>query len=64
MLKIDLSASDMSETCGGEAIENRKIAQDVAVNGSLGFLLQGSNISVYPGGEEVPVSTAAEAASN
>ena len=28
----------------------------------LGFLLQGTNISVYPGGEEVPVSTAAEAA--
>ena len=61
-VKDRLSASEMSETCGGEAIENTKIAQDVAVNGSLGFLLQGSNISIYPGGEEVPVSTATEAA--
>ena len=32
---------------GGEAIENKEIAQDVVVNGTLGFLLQGSNI-VYP----------------
>ena len=63
-VKDRLSASDMSKTCGGKAIANKKIAQDVAVNGSLGFLLQGSNISVYPGGEEVPVSTAAEAARN
>tara|TARA_B100000029_G_C17002496_1_gene751710 strand:+ start:100 stop:561 length:462 start_codon:yes stop_codon:yes gene_type:complete len=63
-VKDRLAASDMSETCGGKAIENKKIAQDVAVNGSLGFLLQGSNISVYPGGEEVPVSTATEAATN
>ncbi len=63
-VKDRLSASDMSQTCGGEAIENKQIAQDVAVNGSLGFLLQGSNISIYPGGEEVPVSTAAEAARN
>ena len=63
-VKDRISASDMSETCGGEKIENVKIAQDVAVNGSLGFLLQGSNISIYPGGEEVPVSTAAEAARN
>ena len=61
-VKDRLSASEMSETCGGEAIENTKIAQDVAVNGSLGFLLQGSNISIYPGGEEVPVSTGTEAA--
>lgn len=61
-VKDRLAASEMSETCGGEAIENTKIAQDVAVNGSLGFLLQGSNISIYPGGEEVPVSTATEAA--
>ena len=61
-VKDRLSASSMSETCGGEAIENTKIAQDVAINGSLGFLLQGSNISIYPGGEEVPVSTATEAA--
>ncbi|MBF95761.1 MAG: hypothetical protein CFH34_01676 [Alphaproteobacteria bacterium MarineAlpha9_Bin4] len=63
-VKDRLSASDMSESCGGEPIGNKKIAQDVAVNGSLGFLLQGTNLSVYPGGEEVPVSTAAEAASN
>ena len=54
----------MSENCGGEAIENKEIAQDVVVNGTLGFLLQGSNISVYPGGEEVPVGVAAEATSN
>ncbi len=57
-------ASEMSEECGGEAIDNKKIAQDVAVNGSLGFLLQGTNIAIYPGGEEVPVSTAAEATRN
>ena len=63
-VKDRLSASEMSQTCGGEAIANKQIAQDVAVNGSLGFLLQGSNISIYPGGEEVPVSTAAEAARN
>ena len=53
----------MSENCGGEGIGNKKIAQDVVVNGTLGFLLQGSNISVYPGGEEVPVGVAAEATS-
>ena len=35
-VKDRLSASEMSE-CGGEAIDNKKIAQDVAVNGSLGF---------------------------
>ena len=63
-VKDRIAASDMSETCGGKAIDNTKIAQDVAINGSLGFLLQGTNISVYPGGEEVPVSTAAEAARN
>ena len=63
-VKDRLSASEMSEECGGEAIDNTKIAQDVAVNGSLGFLLQGTNIAIYPGGEEVPVSTAAEATRN
>ena len=63
-VKDRIAASNMSETCGGEAIDNTKIAQDVAINGSLGFLLQGTNIAVYPGGEEVPVSTAAEAARN
>ena len=34
----------------------------MVVNGTLGLLLQGTNVSVYPGGEEVPVSAAAEAA--
>ena len=63
-VKDRLVASEMSENCGGAAIENKKIAQDVVVNGTLGFLLQGSNISVYPGGEEVPVGVAAEATSN
>tara|TARA_E500000331_G_C17215730_1_gene695811 strand:- start:1040 stop:1423 length:384 start_codon:yes stop_codon:yes gene_type:complete len=63
-VKDRLVASDMSKECGGKAIENKKIAQDVAINGTLGFLLQGSNISVYPGGEEVPVSAAAEATTN
>ena len=63
-VKDRLSASEMSEECGGDAIDNKKIAQDVAVNGSLGFLLQGTNIAIYPGGEEVPVSTAAEATRN
>ena len=63
-VKDRLVASNMSENCGGEAIENKKIAQDVVVNGTLGFLLQGSSISVYPGGEEVPVGVAAEATSN
>lgn len=63
-VKDRIVASKMSESCGGEAIENKEIAQDVVVNGALGFLLQGSNISVYPGGEEVPVGVAAEATSN
>ena len=63
-VKDRLIASNMSENCGGEAIENKEIAQDVVVNGTLGFLLQGTNISVYPGGEEVPVGVAAEATSN
>ena len=63
-VKDRLVASKMSESCGGEAIKNKEIAQDVVVNGTLGFLLQGSNISVYPGGEEVPVGVAAEATSN
>ena len=54
----------MSEQCGGEAIENQKIVQDVAINGTLGLLLQGTNVAVYPGGEEVTVSAAAEAARN
>ena len=63
-VKDRLVASEMSESCGGEGIKNKKIAQDVVVNGTLGFILQGSNLSVYAGGEQVPVSTAAEAASN
>ena len=59
-----LTASEMSKACGGEGIETKQIFEDVAVNGSLGLILQGTNLSVYPGGEEVPVSTAAEAATN
>ena len=50
----------MSKACGGKGIETQQIVGDVAVNGSLGLILQGTNLSVYPGGEEVPVSTAAE----
>ena len=63
-LKDRLTASEMSKACGGKGIETKKIVGDVAVNGSLGIILQGTNLSVYPGGEEVPVSTAAEAATN
>ena len=63
-LKDRLTASEMSKACGGKGIETKKIVGDVAVNGSLGLILQGTNLSVYPGGEEVPVSTAAEAATN
>ena len=54
-------ASGMSETCGGGTISPLQIAQDVTVNSAIGFVMQGSNVSVYPGGEEVPVSAAAEA---
>ena len=63
-LKDRLTASEMSKACGGNGIETQQIIGDVAVNGSLGLILQGTNLSVYPGGEEVPVSTAAEAATN
>ncbi len=63
-LKDRLTASKMSKACGGKGIETKQIIGDVAVNGSLGLILQGTNLSVYPGGEEVPVSTAAEAATN
>ena len=63
-LKDRLIASKMSKACGGKGIEAKQIVGDVAINGSLGFILQGSNLSVYPGGQEVPVSTAAEAATN
>lgn len=63
-LKDRLTASKMSKACGGDGIKTRQIVGDVAINGSLGLILQGSNLSVYPGGEEVPVSTAAEAATN
>ena len=63
-LKDRLTASKLSKACGGEGIETRLIVGDVAINGSLGIILQGTNLSVYPGGEEVPVSTAAEAATN
>jgi hypothetical protein len=63
-LRDRLTASEMSKACGGEGIETKQIVGDVAVNGSLGLILQGTNLSVYPGGEEVPVSTAAEAATN
>ena len=63
-LKDRLTASEMSKACGGKGIETRQIVGDVAINGSLGLILQGTNLSVYPGGEEVPVSTAAEAATN
>ena len=45
-------------------IKKTKIVEDVTVNGTLGLLLQGSNIAIYPGGEEVPISTAAEASTN
>ena len=61
-LKDRLSASNLSKACGGNGIDKTKIASDLAINGSLGFILQGSNLSVYPGGEQVPVSTAAEVA--
>ena len=63
-LKDRLTASEMSKACGGKGIATQQIVGDVAVNGSLGFILQGTNLSVYPGGEKVPVSTAAEAATN
>ena len=63
-LKDRLTASEMSKACGGNGIKTRQIVGDVAVNGSLGLILQGTNLSVYPGGEQVPVSTAAEAATN
>ena len=63
-LKDRLTASEISKACGGNGIETRQIIGDVAVNGSLGLILQGTNLSIYPGGEEVPVSTAAEAATN
>ena len=63
-LKDRLTASEMSKACGGNGIETRQIIGDVAVNGSLGLILQGTNLSIYPGGEEVQVSTAAEAATN
>ena len=63
-LKDRLTASEMSKACGGNGIKTAQIVGDVAVNGSLGFILQGTNLSVYPGGEQVPVSTAAEAATN
>ncbi len=63
-LKDRLTASKMSKACGGNGIATQQIVGDVAVNGSIGFILQGTNFSVYPGGEEVPVSTAAEAATN
>ncbi len=59
-----LTASDLSEKCGGEPIKKTEIVGDVTVNGTLGLLLQGSNIAIYPGGEEVPISTAAEASTN
>ena len=63
-LKDRLIASKMSKACGGNGIETKQIVGDVAINGSLGFILQGSNLSVYLGGQKVPVSTAAEAATN
>ena len=63
-LKDRLTASKLSKACGGEGIETTQIVGDVAINGSLGIILQGTSLSVYPGGEEVPVSTAAEAATN
>tara|TARA_X000000950_G_C13861214_1_gene638812 strand:- start:1219 stop:1668 length:450 start_codon:yes stop_codon:yes gene_type:complete len=63
-LKDRLTASKMSKACGGRGIETRQIVGDVTINGSLGLILQGTNLSLYPGGEEVPVSTAAEAATN
>ena len=63
-LKDRLTASKLSKACGGKGIKTRQIDGDVAINGSLGLILQGTNLSVYPGGEQVPVSTAAEAATN
>ena len=57
-----INASNLSVFCGGNGIKNEKIAGDVLINGSIGLVLQGSNLSVYPGGEQVPVSTAAEVA--
>ena len=63
-LKDRLTASELSKACGGKGIKPQQIAGDVAVNGSIGVILQGTNFSIYPGGNEVPVSTAAEAATN
>ena len=63
-LKDRLTASEISKACGGNGIETQQIVGDVAINGSLGLILQGTNLSVYPGGEKVPVTSAAEAATN
>ena len=59
-----LTASNLSQECGGDPIKKTEIVGDVTVNGTLGLLLQGSNIAIYPGGEEVPISTVAEASTN
>ena len=53
-LKDRLSASKLSLVCGGTGIKKTKIAGDVAINGSLGFIFQGSNLSIYPGLCSVP----------
>ena len=63
-LKDRLTASEISKACGGNGIETQQIVGDVAINSSLGLILQGTNLSVYPGGEKVPVTSAAEAATN
>ena len=60
--KDRITASNLSIACGGNGIKNEQIAGDVLINGSIGLVLQGSNLAIYPGGEEVPVSTAAEVA--
>ncbi len=62
--KDRFTASEMSKACGGSGIDTTKIVGDVAINGSIGVILQGTNLSIYPGGEQIPVSSAAEAATN
>lgn len=60
-IKDRATASRINKACGGKHIGALKIVENVAINSSIGLVLQGTNLSVYPGGEQVSVTAAAEA---
>lgn len=55
-------ASNIKVECGGTSTKVAEIIEDVSVNAVLNMGIQGADITVYPGGEEVAVDAVASEA--